>query len=329
MKGRKQVKKGLGLHIGQYSSVLVELHEHHGQLKIHRYARAEHPERILPDNDQDARMLIAERLQKAAGAHGWKGRKTVALLDNRFVYSRLILLPQMPENEIKPALCFETGQYMGVDVDELVLEYIPVTIPGPAGRQPFFVIASRRDAVDILTGICRSAGLKLQAIEIEPLALLRLLGPRAWEGTAGLLTFRTGNCSFTVFHDGIPLYSRSVTLLAAEGTEAAKQGDMDMETGTGIQLSGSDSVDQAIKHLLEEAMRNLNGVFPRRIMAVGSYFREERNVERLKNIFPIEFQAVDRGDYFMVQDTGLLDAKGRFIIDLLLATAAASRGLLP
>lgn len=323
------MKRGLGLHIGRDCSIVVELCRQRRQLKINRYARVEHPQGCLAGHDdQTGRGMIAERLREVVRQNRWTGGRTVALLEGRFLFSKLILLPGIPRKEIRSAILYETGQLLGIDPQKIVLDYVPVVFSSYSEqKKAFFLMASQSETVDGLAQTCQRAGLKLHAIEVEPLAVLRLLGSQAWQGTVGLLTLLDGYCGFAVFHNGFPLYFKSVEYEKTMKMQSGKNSCSN--SGDSILLSRLNAASQAIDLVLEDARRKAAGFYPLRIFACGLYCGAESTRKRLQEIVPVDIQSVDMGEHLVVDNNCSQEAAGLINSDLLLAAALASRGMAP
>ncbi|MEN6351365.1 MAG: pilus assembly protein PilM, partial [Syntrophomonas sp.] len=78
-------------------------------------------------------------------------------------------------------------------------------------QREIFFVAVPRIQVENLETTCRMAGLKLVAVEIEPLALKRLLVPGNEGGVRAFLHLGASRSYFSVFEEEILLFYRSIS----------------------------------------------------------------------------------------------------------------------
>jgi type IV pilus assembly protein PilM len=73
-------------------------------------------------------------------------------------------------------------------------------------------VAVRRQQVEDLDLLCKVAGLNLIAVEIEPLAIHRVLGPIIEQENEAFLNVGASRSWFAIFRQGIMVYYRSLAL---------------------------------------------------------------------------------------------------------------------
>jgi type IV pilus assembly protein PilM len=75
-----------------------------------------------------------------------------------------------------------------------------------------FFVAVRQQQVDSLETVCQIAGLKLKVVEIEPMALYRLIGNKDDSKVKAFLNLGASRSYFAVFNKGILVFYRSISI---------------------------------------------------------------------------------------------------------------------
>lgn len=169
----KPSKVSIGLDIGSYSIKAVQLKRLKDACELVAYA-------IEP---------IQDGAGPGSGAPPAVGSQTASLkklFDKGFfvtdkvrisvsgpkVISRYVPFPRMTEQELKEALKFEAERYIPFKADEIVLDYI--YDPSDIKNDKLFVmlIAAKKDLVNEKIALVTDAGLKVEAVDIDPFCIV-------------------------------------------------------------------------------------------------------------------------------------------------------------
>ena len=149
-----------------------------------------------------------------------KGEVRVGIASPRVIV-RTIDMPVMSDSDLAGALRFQAGDLIPIPIDEAafdfqVLEQIQPSedaAPGAEPMQRVLFAAAHRDTVNALVDAVRAAGVRVSAVDLVPLALVRSLGRRV--GTNGpaaeaLVSVGAGTTVVAIHESGIPRFVRIV-----------------------------------------------------------------------------------------------------------------------
>jgi type IV pilus assembly protein PilM len=122
-------------------------------------------------HDPDA---LGRKLDAFIMGLGLRGRSAVVNTPGSHTFIRTVLFPRMPGKELKEALMWEVKRQMPYPLDDAVLDYVTTE----SGNQVAvtFAACEKRYAAGHIEPL-RVAGLKVAAVDINPLCIMRTLRP--------------------------------------------------------------------------------------------------------------------------------------------------------
>jgi len=174
----------LGIDIGTTSIKVVELNQQNGVITLQNYGMLEnfgHLERenaaIQTSSLKIMDEMTASLLKELLKAMGQSSRNVVFSLPAFSSFVTVMELPSVSEKEVVRAIPYEARQYVPFPLTEVVLDWeILSPLPGvAAGRTEVLLIAVLQEVVNKYYRIAELAGLKLKALELEPLSLARAM----------------------------------------------------------------------------------------------------------------------------------------------------------
>ena len=174
----------LGIDIGTTSIKVVELNQQNGVITLQNYGMLEnfgHLERenaaIQTSSLKIMDEMTASLLKELLKAMGQSSRNVVFSLPAFSSFVTVMELPSVSEKEVVRAIPYEARQYVPLPLTEVVLDWeILSPLPGvAAGRAEVLLIAVLQEVVNKYYRIAELAGLKLKALELEPLSLARAM----------------------------------------------------------------------------------------------------------------------------------------------------------
>lgn len=246
-----------------------------------------------------------QRLFKELGLK--RGEVRVGIAGPRVIV-RPVDMPAMSEGDLASALRFQAQELIPIPLDEAVLDFqVLEGAAGAAGPPPtdttheltaphepvpqalnrVLLAAAHRETVDRLVGAVRAAGLKISAIDLVPLALIRSLGRRVvadGEGAEAIVSVG-GGVTVVVVHDaGLPRFVRMLGTGGRALTDAiARELEVSAETAEALKRQG----DQASSELLPQVRSALERPLADLVEEVrGSidYYRTQPDASRLLNV---------------------------------------------
>ncbi len=178
-------KSYLGIDIGTTSIKAVEILQDKKSPKIINYAILEKNGYLDRSNDiiQSSSLKISEKettelLKTLLAQAKFKTQNVIASLPTYSAFVTLLEIPQMSEGDIAKAMQFQINQHIPLPITEVTIDWIKVgeqTMPDGSSRQLIFLISVPNEQITRYQNIFSAAGLKLKALEIESLSLIRSL----------------------------------------------------------------------------------------------------------------------------------------------------------
>jgi len=129
---------------------------------------------------------LEHEIAQALRDYGLRGTPGVALLDPSAYALRLVDAPDVGEEFMKEAVRYSIADLIDFDVDEAVIDLFQIPGQSDQGRgQNLYVVAARAAEIEQTADMLNDAGLRLQSIRIQELAL-RNLAARTPEDRNGL-----------------------------------------------------------------------------------------------------------------------------------------------
>lgn len=169
---------GIGLDIGDQTIKIARVKRKRDGLLL-----IKHSSMLTPVETVDAGIIHdPERLGKEMKGFvrdlNLNGKQVVSAVTGQQVYTRNLILPSMKLCELKEAVYYQAMKFLPIPVEEAAIDICPLReFEDEEGKKTeVFFVAIRRHQVENLDIACKFAGLKLAVVEIEPLALYRVLG---------------------------------------------------------------------------------------------------------------------------------------------------------
>lgn len=234
----------LGLDIGTSSLKIVELVNRRRRLEVATYAQANTPNRLLHPTNEDAAIrnmgsIISKMLDKGRVSTD----NVVVALPSSIVFSTVITLPALSDEEMDKAVHFEAKEIIPADLEDMVLGWSRVVsaphmdtdAPAPetaaaevsqalasqdptAKKIPVFVTAAPKDVINRYTRLLEELDLQLLALEVETFPLARSL--LQTQETAVIVDIGDQATTFHIIDQGTPRVSHTIELGGYTVTQA-------------------------------------------------------------------------------------------------------------
>lgn len=174
-------KSQLGIDVGTSNIKLVELKPTESNFVLSTYGIASVSYNLSGKDSLSAIKQTASVVRELVRRSGATTNKVVASLPNNVVFTSVIELPKIPENELKKAVEFEAKKYVPLPLEEVALSWSNLsdhpqhTADGGMAeqKQKILLTAVPSLVIDNYVKMFNEAGLEPQALEIEALALIR------------------------------------------------------------------------------------------------------------------------------------------------------------
>lgn len=164
----------VGIDIGTTSIKVVELERNNNHTRLVNYGVLAFHDYDRPTGAFEASPLklfeadVADYLQLLLRKTGVRTRNAVASLPSFAVFSTLLDLPPMPEQEIANAVQFKARQYIPLPISSVSLDWVRVE------NQKILLLAIPNELIQKYNALCTVAGLHLIALEVEGVSFARV-----------------------------------------------------------------------------------------------------------------------------------------------------------
>jgi len=271
---RDVARKIVGLDIGTTAVRAAELSVRRGRVVLDRLGQAGLPPGAVVDGEVADPPAVTAAI-KALWRHARIGSKHVIIgVANQRVVVRLVDLPWMQPQELQRSLAYQAGDYLPIPVDEAELDYHVVGELENAGGQRLLRVLLAAAQKEMLAGHLKAvtaAGLRPVGIDLNPIALLRSLGPPAGlaEGAEAVVDVGARITNMVIHDNGVLRFVR-ILLMGGEDTtstlervlevdrDAAERTKLAVSTGLGADAEAAELVEQRLDVLVEEIRGSLD-----------------------------------------------------------------------
>ena len=168
----KSKKSVVGLDIGSSAVKLVELKEKKGgayellKLGIERLS----PEAIVDGSIMDS-SLVVETIQRLNTERNVKNSNYATSLSGHSVIIKKITLPAMSAEELAESIQWEAEQYIPFDINDVNLDYVPLSTPGAADSIDVILVAVKKEKINDYTSVISQTGKVPVLVDVDAFAL--------------------------------------------------------------------------------------------------------------------------------------------------------------
>ena len=165
-------KNVVGLDIGSSAIKLVELKEKKGgayslvKLGTERLS----PEAIVDGSIMDSSMVV-ETIQRLNAERGVKNSNYATSLSGHSVIIKKITLPAMSPEELAESIQWEAEQYIPFDINDVNLDYVPLTTPGSGDNIDVILVAVKKEKINDYTSVISQTGKMPVLVDVDAFAL--------------------------------------------------------------------------------------------------------------------------------------------------------------
>ena len=233
----------LGVEIAPDSVRIVQLQRRKGRCQVAAWAHEPYEPYSGADWATDPARLVAA-LRRACRRSGSRQRRVAVALPANQVICKVCQLPAgLSEADIEAQLLADADHLFPFPLDDLALDFQTLgTSKAQADCQDVMVAACRQRALEPVEALLEAAGLQAEAMEVDSIALRRMLPQGALAGSA-LLRIEAQGATLHCWRQGMPAQRREVHLGQALGQWPALLGD-DSQLEC-VLVAGSSPIEQA------------------------------------------------------------------------------------
>ncbi|PJC28314.1 hypothetical protein CO054_00760 [Candidatus Shapirobacteria bacterium CG_4_9_14_0_2_um_filter_39_11] len=273
-----------GLDIGSYSIKAVQLRKIQDKYQLVALGSAPSTPKGLASEAESDLTALAENIKKLYQEAKVTTKNVISALPEDQVFTRVITLPKLSEEELTSALKWEAEQYVPIPLSEVTLAHqvIGETTQDTRQKTEVLLVAAPNRLIDKLLKVLKTAGLNPVSLETEILAMSRSLVAPDSEATL-LVDLGARATDIAIVEKGQVVFTRSIST-AGEALTRAVAGALGLEAGQAEEYKKAYGVDpgklegkvsQAIEPILEVIVKEME-------QAIQFYQQEkEKTVKRI------------------------------------------------
>jgi len=254
-------KLSVGLDVGSHSIKLVGLRRQGGSASLKSFGMIPTPEGYVENGLINDPEEVGRELGKLVESLKLKGSSTISALSGQQVYTRLLSLPTMRLSEMRTAAMYQASSFMPISIDDVTADIYPVRKyddPTQGKMTEVFFVAARKSQAENLLRTCRIAGLKLDRIEIEPLAVHTLYRSQLpGDKIYGIINIGAQRSYISIFQNQTLVFIRTIAFGCSaffQQIPSLCEGEVKLE-----QMSADDpEIQRLLRSLLDELGRSLD-----------------------------------------------------------------------
>jgi len=201
---RKAQSGGLtGVSFGQRHFALANVARDRDQLFLAQCTRQEFR------NPAHLRESLVEEVQRL----GLQGTPCNAVLAPRDYSLYLVEAPAVEPEEMRAAVRWKVKDLLDMPVDDVAIDIFPVPDDAFNGRnQMLYVVAAAKSRINAVIELCKSAQLKLVAIDIPEMAMKNISTRFSQQrGSLAFIALKTNGSTMNITRDGVLYLARTVS----------------------------------------------------------------------------------------------------------------------
>ena len=271
---------------------------------------------IEPSEDESTRPARVHRaLAELLGRRRIAGNPVLVAVAGNQALFKPFSLPAAPASRLAGIVSFEARNQIPFPINEVLWDY-KVIAPGGGGETRVGLVAVRRELVDEILNQVRTLGLRLEGIQVAPLALYNLVNYEFGSSQNWLVLDAGARVTDFVVVDGEEFWFRPLPQSGNDFTRALEEKfRMTFDEADTLKLKMGDSKQsEKLFEVVEPILRNLVGDIQRtvgyykglrpgwelggaggaKILAVGNSFRLPGLVEFLRETLDVDVAAYDQ-----------------------------------
>ncbi len=280
----------LGLDIGRASIKAVQLSKNsNGGFALDALGRIETPPKWIESEAEVDKKALVESIKTLISESGVKTKRTVASLPDSKIFTRLITLPNLTEDELSSSIQWEADQYVPIPLEKVDLHWqvIEKRSVREGGKMEVLLVAAPKVLARTYVDILDRCGLELEALETESQALARSLiavGGSQDVPTSLIVSLGRSSTDLAIVRKGKVVLTRSVST----GDEAFTRVIVDrlgFDVGQAEAYKNAYGIDKdKLDGKLAEALRPVVDVILSEIKRVAAFYADQRQSDAVRRI---------------------------------------------
>ena len=219
----------VGLDIGSSAVRAAEVEIDGDRRVLRRFAQVGLSEGAVVEGEVRDQTAVAMAVKRLWQQGGFSQKSVIVGLGSQRAMVRQVEMPPMSDAELRSAVRFKIGEFLPIPVEQAVVDFASLSKGGggEGSRLGLLVAAQREVVVDEVAAVER-AGLRVEAVDSSPLALLRAVAPGlptsggvSASGFEAVVGIGADLVTVAVREQGVPKFVRTVALSGPSGGRGA------------------------------------------------------------------------------------------------------------
>jgi type IV pilus assembly protein PilM len=163
---------------------------------------------------------LAESVKALFKEAGINNDKVVFAIPESSVFTRLLELPNIKEDELEGAVYYQAKQLLPIPIEDVQMSYLPLGHNDAKNAHDVLFVAAPTKIVDIYKMVADYADLDLLAIETESIAVGRAVYKSMKHKDCIILDFGAQSTDMSIMSDGNLVFSQSIAIGSDSLTQA-------------------------------------------------------------------------------------------------------------
>ncbi len=205
---------GIGLDLGSRKIKIAKVKKKGSLIQLVSFGSRETPPGVIEAGDIKDPHTLGRVIAELVDQLGLKNKAVITAVAGPQVYTRIITMPRLKLSELRKGVRYQAAAFLPIPVEQAAMDIFPIREfqDQEGARVELFFVAVRRSQVEKIKIACQLGHLKLQIIEIEPLALHRLFLDKGNSQSAqALLNIGASRSCFSVYKEGVLIFNRNLS----------------------------------------------------------------------------------------------------------------------
>lgn len=273
-----------GLDIGSSSVKAVELKGTKQGFELVSFGL----EVLEPDTVVDGAIMdaprVAEKIVNICEGQKIKTKNVATAVSGHSVIVKRVSMPFMTEEELYDRIQSEASQHIPFDVADVNLSYQVFESEGP--QMDVLLVAVKKDKILNHTNVLNQAGKTPTVVDIDAFALQNCfeVNYELPGQTVALLNIGASVMNINIVRDGIPLFTRDVSVGGNQYTDALQK-ELDLSWEDAERLKRGETVAGVSEEQKAAILRSVSDILILEIQKTFDFFRATATGENIQQIF--------------------------------------------
>lgn len=228
------------------------------------------PEVIVEGAVMDA-VRVVDAIKELLAAQKVKTKEVVISVSGSSVIIKRISVTDMTDEELAESIKWEAEQYIPFSIDDVNIDFQKLGSGLQEGQADVLLVAVKKEKINDYVNLVKEAGLEPVVMDVDAFALGNMfeLNYEQESGAAALLNVGASVMNINIMKDGIPMFTRDITVggnrytealqkdfgLTYEDAEKVKRGQevegVDREQAAGVMSSVTEDIAAEIQRSFE------------------------------------------------------------------------------